>query len=140
MILNLNTCFILTKNIELVVKHASDVWKDVYHLRKPSEEIIEIKDDDSSDNDEDDFDNIPSVTVTPGELHALMEEKQEEDKEEEALEEEKDEDDPIRIAAKAIASLPHTPPNTVTSVESTSTGEIVSNIATSFTKSAPTTS
>ena len=138
MILKLKTCFILMKNIESVVKHASDVWKDVYHLRQPSEEAIEIKDDDSSDNDEDEFDNIPSITVTPGELHALMEEKEEEDKEEEALEEEKDEDDPIRIAVEAIASLPHTPPNTVTSMESTSTGEIVSTIVTSFTQSAPT--
>ena len=81
MILNLNTCFILTKNIELVVKHASNVWKDVYHLKKPFEEIVEIKDDDSSDNDDDDFDNIPSVMVTPSELHALMEEKEEEDNE-----------------------------------------------------------
>ena len=82
----------LTKNIELVVKHASDVWKDVYHLRKPSKEVVKIKDDYSSDNDEDEFDNIPSIMVTPGELHALMEEKEEEDKEEEAEEEEKDED------------------------------------------------
>ena len=128
------------KNIESVVKHASDVWKDVYHLRKPSEETVEIKDDDSSDNDEDDFDNIPSVTVTLGEVHALIEEKEEEEKKEEALEEEKDEDDPVRIVAKAIASLPYTPPNTITSVESTSTSEIVSTIATSFTQSASTTS
>ena len=77
MILKLNTCFILTKNIESVAKHASDVQKYVYHLRKPSEEVVEIKDDDSSDNDEDEFDNIPSVIGTTGELHALMEEKEE---------------------------------------------------------------
>ena len=128
------------KNIESIVKHALDVWKDVYHLRKPSKEIVEIKNDDSNDNDEDEFDNIPSVTVTLGELHALMEEKEEEDKEEEALEEEKDEDDLVRIAAEAITSLPHTPPNTVTSMESASTGEIVSTITTSFTQSTLTTS
>ena len=123
------------KNIELVVKHASNVWKDVYHLKKPSEEIVEIKDDDSSDNDDDDFDNIPSVMVTPGKLHALMEEK-----EEEAVEEEKDEDDPVRIADEAITSLPHTPPNTITSIESTSTGEIGSTIVTSSTQSTSSTS
>ena len=69
-----------------------------------------------------------------------MEEKEEEYKEEEELEEEKDEDDPVRIAAESIASLPHTPPKTVTSMESTSTGEIVSTTATSFTQSTPTTS
>ena len=64
MILKLNTCFILTKNIESVVRHALDVWRDVFHLNKPSEETIEIKDDDNSDNNDDDEDNIPSVTIT----------------------------------------------------------------------------
>ena len=69
------------KNIESVVKHALDVQKDVYHLRQPSEEVVEIKVDDSSDNDEDEFDNISFFTVIPGEIHALMEYKEEEDKE-----------------------------------------------------------
>ena len=129
MILKLNTCFILTKNIESVVKHALDVWRDIYDLNKPSKEIVEIKDDDNSDN-ENDEDDIPLVMVTVGELHALMEEKEEEDKEEEVVEEEKDEDDPVRIASEAIASLPHTPPNIVTSVELASSGEIVSTTTT----------
>ena len=120
-----------------MVKHASDVWKDIYHLKKSFEEIVEIKVDDSSDNDDDDFDNIPSITVTPGEVHALMEEKEEEDKEEEAVEEEKDEDDLIRITVEAIASLPHTPPNTITSMDSASTDEIASTIATSFAQYSP---
>ena len=70
--------------------------------------------------------------VTVGELHALIEEKEEEDKEEEEFEEEKDEDDLVRIAVEAIAFLPHTPPNIVTSVESGSSSEIASTIATSF--------
>ena len=69
-----------------------------------------------------------------------MEEKEEEDKEEDEVEKEKDEDDLVRIEVEAIASLPHTPPNTVTSMESTSTGEIVSTTVTSFTQSTPTTS
>ena len=56
----------------------------MYIILESPLEIVEIKDDDSSDNDEDEFDNIPSVTVTLGELHALIEEKEEEDKEEEA--------------------------------------------------------
>ena len=75
MILKLNTCFILMKNTKSIIRQASDVWKDVYHPRQPSTKVVEIKDDDSSDNDEDEFDNIPSVTVIPGELHALMEER-----------------------------------------------------------------
>ena len=67
-------------NTESVIRQATNVWKDVYHLRQPSTEAIEIKDDDNSD---DEPDNI-------GELHALTE--QEEVKEEEALESDKDED------------------------------------------------
>ena len=54
MILKLNTCFILMKNIESIVMHALNVWKDVYHLKNPSQDVVEIKDDDSSDNDDDD--------------------------------------------------------------------------------------
>ena len=59
MILKLNTCFILMNNSESVIRKASDVWKDVYHLRKI--EHVEIKDDDSSDDEQD----------IQGELHAL---------------------------------------------------------------------
>ena len=32
MILKLNTCLVLMKNIESMVKNATDVWKDVYHF------------------------------------------------------------------------------------------------------------
>ena len=63
-IMKLNTCFILMKNIESVIRQASDVWKNVYHLNQPSTEVVEINDDDSSDNDEDEPDNIPSIIVT----------------------------------------------------------------------------
>lgn len=56
-----------------------------------------------------------------------MKEKEEEGKEEEALEEEKDENDPKRIVATVIASLPHSPPKTGKStMETASTSEIVS--------------
>ena len=65
MILKFNTCLILIKNIELVVKHATDIWRDVFHLNKPTDETIEIKDDDSDQEDEED-DNIPLVIVTKG--------------------------------------------------------------------------
>ena len=126
------------KNIELVVKHASNIWRDVYHLNKPSKETVEIKDDDSSSYDDDD--DIPPIIVTARELHSLMEQRKEEENEEEATEEEKDEDDLVRIAVEAIASLPHTPPNTNTSMESTSIGEIASTTITSSTQFAPSTS
>ena len=54
MILKFNTCLILMKNIESVVKNATDVWIDVFHLNKPTDETIEIKDDDSDQEDEED--------------------------------------------------------------------------------------
>ena len=91
-------------NTKSVIRQATDVWKDVYHLRQSSTEAVEIKDDDRSD---DEPDNVPSIMVTEGELHALAKE-EEEDKEEEDKEEEKDEDT-VRIATEVIASLPHTP-------------------------------
>lgn len=50
----------------------------------------------------------------------------------EEKEEEKDEGDLVRIIAEEIASLPHTPPHTVTFVEIASTSEIVSTIVTSI--------
>ena len=121
-------------NIESVIRKSLDVRKDVYHLRQPSTEVVEIKDDDNSD---DEPDNIPSVTVTQGGLHALIEE--EEDKDEEAHKEEMDEDT-ISIVAEVIASLPHTPPDTITSMESTSTSKNISLTVTSFTQSSPSTS
>ena len=96
-------------------------------------ETIINKDDDSDDDDDDD-ENTPSILVIIGELHALIEEKEQEEEEVEEMdkegkEEEKDEDDPVRIAGETIASLPHTPPHTITFVEIASTSEIVSTIA-----------
>ena len=49
-------------NIELVIRQALDVWKDVYHLRQPSKEVVEIKYDDSSDEEE--HDNILAITIS----------------------------------------------------------------------------
>ena len=123
MILMLNTCFILTNNKESVINQASGVCRTLYNLNQPSTEAVEIKDDDSSDNDEDESNNIP---VTQSELLEVMKEGEEEDKEEEALEV-MEMDDMVRIASEAIASLSHSPPNTVTLVESASTGEIASS-------------
>ena len=105
MMIRFHTCLILIKEIEHVVRDAKNMWKNIYHLHKPSEDPVEIKDNDS--NDSDDFESTPSITVTPGELHTLMEDVEEEDKEGETLEEDEDEEDPVRIAAEVIATLPH---------------------------------
>ncbi len=117
-----HTCLILIKDIEHVVNDATNMWKNIYHLHKPSVDQVEIKDEYSS-NSSDESDSAPSITVTPGELHAMIEEKEEEDKEEEAEEEDK-EDDPVKIAAVVITSLPHSLAKPVTSsrLESASAG------------------
>ena len=53
MTLKFNTCLILIKDIEYVVRNAKNTWINAYHLHKPSEQPIEIKDDDDdSDKDE----------------------------------------------------------------------------------------
>ena len=84
MILKFNTCLVLMKNIENVVKNYIDVWKDVFHLPKPSEDPVEVKDDEE--------DNTPCVTINAKEYQDLMkdgeEEKEDEDKEEDRQEEE----------------------------------------------------
>ncbi len=127
MMIRFHTCLILIKDIEHVVNDATNMWKNIYHLHKPSEDLVEIKDDYSSDSE--DIDGTPSITVSPGELHALMGE----GKEEEAEEEDKEEYDPIKIAKAVIASLPHSPQKTVSSTkEIASTSEIVSTITTSI--------
>lgn len=102
MILKFNTCRILMKNVESVVKNSIDVWKDVYHLLKPIEDALEIKDDDSDKDEEDEEDNTPSIRVTAEEMQDLMkdgeEEKEEKAKEEDKQEEEDEESDPMKIS------------------------------------------
>ena len=66
-------------NIESVVKNATDVCRDVYHLNKPTDETVEIKDDDSDQEDEEN-DNTPSVTVTKEDIQDLMKDKEEKEK------------------------------------------------------------
>ena len=63
MILKFNTCLVLMKNVEHIVKNSIDVWKDVFHLPKPSEDPVEIKDDDSDKDEDNEEDNTPCVTI-----------------------------------------------------------------------------
>ena len=65
MILTFNTCLVLMKNIEHILKNYIDVWKDVFHLHKPSEDLVEIKDDDSDKDEDNEEDNTPCVTIDP---------------------------------------------------------------------------
>ena len=64
------------------------------------------------------------------------EEKEDEAEEEDKKEEDDDESNPMRIATKFIASLPHSPPkSTVSSMEIASTSVIATTIDTSSSKS-----
>ena len=136
MILKFNTCLILMKNVESIVKNATDVWRDVYHLHKPSKDLVEIKDDESDKEEDDEDDNTPSVTVTTEEMQDLMKDREEEKKEEAEEEDNQEEEDPMRISLEVIASLPHSPPkSTISSVETASTSMIMSTTATSTTQS-----
>jgi hypothetical protein len=137
-----NTCLILLKSIEPVVKNSTDVWSDVYKLHKPTEEIVEIKDDDNnSDEEEMDGGNTISMDITDEDLEQLAREKEEEEKEEEVEEEVEEEDDPEKIAAAVIASLPHSPPKTAKStMETGSSSNIVSTTEISIAQYSPATS
>ncbi|GLJ47518.1 hypothetical protein SUGI_1003390 [Cryptomeria japonica] len=133
MTLRFHTFLVLSKQIEAIVNNATIVWKRIYNLPMPSD---------------------PTVT-TEGEKEEEEEdeEDEEEKEEEEAAEEEGDtviiseeeegdtviigdeEDDPEQVAAKVIASLPHSPQKGVASLASAS-----STVATSIAQSLPITS
>ena len=109
MTLKFNTCLVLMKDIEYVVRNATNTWRNVFHLCKLSEYLVEIKDDDDSDKDEDnDEDSTQFVTM---DYQELMED-DEEEKEEEATKEAKGDDeetDPVKIVVAVISTLPHSP-------------------------------
>ena len=117
------------------------VWKDVYHLCKPSVDLVEIKDDDNDKDEDDEEDNTPCVTINVEEYQELMkdgeEEKEDEAKEEDKKEGEDEESDLVRIATEVIASLPHSPPKSAvsSSMKTTSTSVIVTTTNTSSSQS-----
>ena len=110
--LKFDTCLVLMKYIEHVVKNAKNTWKRVYLLRKMDDSSVTVseKDDDDekekNDREENDeetthFDNIDNE-----------EEHEQEDSEEDTQDIE--ENDPIKIVAVVIASLPYSPRKVLT--------------------------
>ena len=71
MMIRFHTYLILVKDIEHVVNDATNIWKNIYHLHKSSDDTVEIKDIDSDDDDDDIEDLI-------GDLHSIMQEVEEE--------------------------------------------------------------
>lgn len=51
--LKFNTCLILIKDIEHVVKNATNTWKNIYRLHKPSDFLVDVKDDDEEEKEKD---------------------------------------------------------------------------------------
>lgn len=136
MMMRFHTCFILVKDIEHVVKDAIDIWKNVYHLHKPSEFPIDIKDGDDDSDDEED--NTSYVTFNAEDYQALKDDKAEKDEEIDEEDKEGDEEnDPVMIVTQVIASLPHSPRKTATSygMETDSTSVIVTSKDISSTQS-----
>jgi hypothetical protein len=125
--LKFNTCLVLMKDIEHVVKNATNAWKNVYLLHKMNDFAVTIseKDDDDDKEEKDKEENDEETTHFDNTDN-------EEEKEQEATEEETqdiEENDPIKIVAVVVASLPHSPRKVLTtsSMEIASIGLIVSN-------------
>ena len=120
MTIKFHTCLILMKDIEHVVKDATNMWKNIDHLQKPNENPIQINDDDDDDSDKDEDneeENTPCVTIDAKDYQDFMkddEEEKEDDAKEEARKEEEEESDLVRIVVKVIASLPQSPVKTTT--------------------------
>ena len=102
MTLKFNTILILIKYIELVVRNANSTWKNIYHLHKPSVEVVEIKDDEDDEEEKGEEEDLTETT----QFDSVD---VEEDVEEEATEEGKQDDEAENIAIVGIASLPHSP-------------------------------
>ena len=113
------------KDIEHVVRNATNTWKNVYLLHKPSDFPFNLNDDDDNDDEQekdeegDGEESTHFVTIN-----------YEEYKEKEATEEgtqDDEETDPIKIVAAVITLLPHFPSKLLitSSIETTSARLIV---------------
>ena len=102
MTVKFNTFLVLMKDLEYVVRNATNTWRNVYYLHKLSDQLVEIKDDDDDSDKDEDFTQFVMV-----DYQELMKD-DEEEKEEEAIEEAKEGDekiDLVKIVAVVIASL-----------------------------------
>ena len=50
--LKFNTCLVLMKDIEHVVRNATNTWKNVYLLHKLSDFPVNVNDDDDNDDEQ----------------------------------------------------------------------------------------
>ena len=62
--LRFNTCLVLLKDSEHVVKNATNTWKNIYVLHKPSDFVFNISDNDEGDDEKENDKEIDNEEVT----------------------------------------------------------------------------
>ncbi|GLJ27407.1 hypothetical protein SUGI_0538050 [Cryptomeria japonica] len=139
MTLRFHTFLVLSKQIKAIVNNATIVWKRIYNLPMPSDPTVTIEGDKDDEEDEEEKEEEEAAeeegdTVIIGDEEDAVIIGDEED----TVIIGDEEDDPEQVAAKVIASLPHSPQKGVAS--SASASRIVSTVATSIAQSLPITS
>ena len=84
------------KDIEYLVKNATNTWRNVFHLHKLSEYPMEIKDNDDDESDKDEDNKEDSTQFVMVDYQELMKDDDEEDEER----------DLVKIVATVISSFP----------------------------------
>ena len=137
--LRFNTCLILMKDIEHVVKNANNTWKNIYILHKQRDFIVNVSDKDEDDDGHEKDEEVDNEEVTHYDSI--------DDKEEEQGQEATKEDLPTiqntketnleKIYVVVIASHPHSPSETlkILRLEKATSKLIMKNIISTRTQS-----
>ncbi|GLJ42621.1 hypothetical protein SUGI_0883280 [Cryptomeria japonica] len=133
MTLRFHTFLVLSKQIEAIVNNATIVWKRIYNLPMPSDPTVTTEGEKEEDEEDEEEKEEEEVAEEEGDTVIISEEE-----EGDTVIIGDEEDDPEQVAAKVIASLPHSPQKGVAS--SASASRIVSTVATSIAQSLPITS
>ena len=103
--LRFNTCLILLNDIEHVVRNATNTWKNIYLLHKPSDFVVSVSEKDGDDDEQKEDEEIDDEEVTHFD-NVDDEEEQGQEATKEDVQETKA-IDPTKIAIVVIVSLPH---------------------------------
>lgn len=132
--LKFNTCLVLIKDIESVVKTTTTTWKNIYNLHQLGDHVVHIDDkDDEDDKDDDDEEDVETKDDV-----IMDDEEQEHEATEENLPKIQsiEETDPKKIVVAIMASFPHSPRKFLmpSSSEKVSTKLVVATTATPCTQ------
>ncbi|GLJ42660.1 hypothetical protein SUGI_0884330 [Cryptomeria japonica] len=133
MTLRFHTFLVLSKQIEAIVNNATIVWKRIYNLPMPSDPTVTTEREKEEDEEDEEEKEEEEAAEEEGDMVIISEEE-----EGDTVIIGDEEDDPEQVAAKVIASLPHSPQKGIAS--SASANKIVSTVATSIAQSLPITS